>query len=485
LYRPAAVATIDPETPVLVGVAARSHRPEDGEVPELLDAMVEVALAAADDAGTRSLLERVAWVGVPKGAWSHPDPGRVVAERIGAGEVHTVLGEVGVLQQAVIDAAIRAVADGAPAALVVGAETAHGNTLGAAGNVIDARSGTAEPDEYLNASDLGVSAVEISAGLYDPPTVYAVLESAHAAAMGWDADEHRRRLGDLWAGFAAVAATNPVAWRTDGPDAAAILTPTPGNRMVASPYTKLCCSNIQVNQAAALLVTTAGAADSLGIGRDRWVFPHAGAVANHAVPVVQRAQLHRSPNAAAAIGHVLGLTGVAAGDLDHVDLYSCFPAAVQIGAAEAGIDPTRQLTVTGGMTFAGGPLNSYVLHSTAAVAGVLRDDPGATALVTSVSGFVTKYGAALWSTEPPPRRWAGADVTAAAAAVAGPGRADAPAEEVTGPRTVLGATVAHGRDGTRTLFAVAEVADGTRTVVRTEDDELVERGLAGVVGEEL
>lgn len=469
---------IPPDTPVLVGVAARSYRPEDGEVPDLLDAMVEAARAAGRDAGGSALLERVAWVGVPKGAWTHPDPGRVVAEGVGAGAVHTVLGEVGVLQQAVIDAACRAVQVGAPAALVVGAETAHGSTVGAPGAVIDARAGAAEPDEHLTTHDLGVSAVEIAAGLYDPPTVYAVLESAHAASVGWDRAEHQRRLGALWAGFAAVAATNPAAWRTDSPSAAAILTPDATNRMVATPYTKLCCSNIQVNQAAALLLTTAGVAGSLGIARDRWVFPHAGAVADHAVPVVQRPALHRSPNAAASIGHVLEAAGIGIDDLAHVDLYSCFPAAVQIAAAEAGLDPTRPLTVTGGMTFAGGPLNSYVLHSTAATADRLRGDPRSTALVTSVSGFLTKYGAAVWAGQPPAGRWTGADVTAEAEATS-EARPDAPATELTGPLTVLGATVAHARDGSRRVFAVAESSAGVRTVVVSEDEELLERSRTG------
>lgn len=477
---------IDPDAPVLVGVSARSHRPDDGEVPELLDAMVGAALAAGDDAGCPALLERVTWVGVPKGAWSHPDPGRVVAERIGAGPVHTVLGEVGVLQQAVIDAACRAVQAGAPAALVVGAETSHGSKVGAPGAVIDARSGAAAPDEHLVTHDLGVSDVEIGAGLYDPPTVYAVLESAHAAAMGWDPDEHRRRLGALWAGFAAVAAGNPAAWRRDAPSAEVILGADAANRMVASPYTKLCCSNIQVNQSAALLITSAGQAEALGITRDRWVFPHAGAVADHAVPVAQRPALHRSPNAAAAIGHVLRTAGVGVDDLAHLDLYSCFPAAVQVAAAEAGIDPTRRLTVTGGMTFAGGPLNSYVLHSTAAMADVLRTaDAGDRALVTSVSGFITKYGAAVWSNEPPSSAWTGADVTAEAAAT-GTAHPDVPADQLAGPRTVLGATVAHARDGGRTLFAVVEASGGVRSVVASADDELVARGLAGgLVGQVL
>ena len=200
---------------------------------------------------------------------------------------------------------------------------------------------------------------------------------------------------------------------------------------------------------------------------------------------MQRPELHRSPNAAAAIGHVLAAAGRGVDDVAHLDLYSCFPVAVQIAAAEAGIDTGRQLTVTGGMTFAGGPLNSYLLHSTAAMAEVLRADAGARGLVTSVSGFFTKYGAGLWSTDPPARGWTGADVTAEAA-TRGPTRPDAPAEELDGELRVVGATVAHGRDRSRRLFAVAEAADGRRTVVSSDDQAAVQWAAAGsLVGERL
>ena len=41
----------------------------------------------------------------------------------------------------------------------------------------------------------------------------------------------------------------------------------------------------------------------------------------------------------------------------------------------------RPLTVTGGLSFAGGPWNNYVMHSIATMAGVLRDDAGASGLV--------------------------------------------------------------------------------------------------------
>jgi acetyl-CoA C-acetyltransferase len=175
--------------------------------------------------------------------------------------------------------------------------------------------------------------------------------------------------------------------------------------------------------------------------------------------VIQRPELHRSAVIRFAGGGALDAAGVSADDVDHLDLYSCFPAAVQITAGELGIDRDRQLTVTGGMTFAGGPLNSYVLHSTAAMADVLRADPGSTGLVTSVSGFLTKFGAAVWSTEP--GTWHSEDTTAAARAAEPPlADTDDPGEDV----TVVAGTVVHARDGSTTPIEVVETADGLRSL---------------------
>ena len=63
----------------------------------------------------------------------------------------------------------------------------------------------------------------------------------------------------------------------------------------------------------------------------------------------------------------MDLAGIGVDDLSHVDLYSCFPSAVQIAARELGLGVDRDLTVTGGMSFAGGPWNNYTMHGIAAM----------------------------------------------------------------------------------------------------------------------
>ena len=63
----------------------------------------------------------------------------------------------------------------------------------------------------------------------------------------------------------------------------------------------------------------------------------------------------------------LEMAGLTIDDVAIVDLYSCFPSAVQLGAQSLGLDINRQLTRTGGLSFAGGPWNNYVMHSISTV----------------------------------------------------------------------------------------------------------------------
>jgi len=202
---------------------------------------------------------------------------------------------------------------------------------------------------------------------------------------------------------------------------------------------------------------------ALGLDRDRFVFPLATAESNAMVPLSARPQLHRSP----AVKHVGRALEAAAGrplaDVEHLDLYSCFPIAVRIQQRQFGIHRTKQQTVTGGMTFGGGPLNNYVLQSTAKMAEVLRANPDATGLVTCVSGMLTKFAGALWSATPPTTLFAPADVTAAVAA-------DMPPREVVAARdaahTVIGSTVTYDDAGAPAReMCILEYEDGARAVI--------------------
>src|SRR4051794_34927145 len=113
--------------PLVAGVAmVQQHATADAEGVEAVELMVAAAEAAAEDAGATALLSRVGLVLVPKGIWGYGDPGRIVAERIGAPAAATVLTELGVLQTTLLARAASAVASGdVEVALVVGAEAKH------------------------------------------------------------------------------------------------------------------------------------------------------------------------------------------------------------------------------------------------------------------------------------------------------------------------------------------------------------------------
>jgi acetyl-CoA C-acetyltransferase len=304
------------------------------------------------------------------------------------------------------------------------------------------------------------------------------------ARLGLGVDEHLRRIGELWSAFSEVAAGNPYAWIRTPMSIDEIVVPTDDNRMISYPYTKRLCSNNQVDQGAALILTSVAAAERAGVPRDKWVFLHAGTEAVDHWNVSNRIDLCSSPALRTAGRDAFALAGTGVGDIAHVDLYSCFPAAVQIGAIELGLiaDPMANgtgwsgigadvpLTVTGGMTFAGGPLNNYTGHGIAAMAGVLRNDPGSLGLCTANGGYTTEHAVIIMSTAPPS---------------AGVFRHSDPQAEVdalprveiddawVGPIEIESATVAHERTGPTYALVAARTPTGERTWCASEDQDVM------------
>ena len=110
---------------------------------------------------------------------------------------------------------------------------------------------------------------------------------------------------------------------------------------------------------------------------------------------------------------VLELAGIDIDDVALVDLYSCSPSAVRLGAAALGLDIDAQLTRTGGLTFAGGPWNNYVTHSIATMAERLVANPGQRGLVTANGGFLTRHSFGVYGSEPPDHEFRWEDVQSA------------------------------------------------------------------------
>ncbi|HEX7167435.1 MAG TPA: hypothetical protein VF230_10690, partial [Acidimicrobiales bacterium] len=172
---------------------------------------------------------------------------------------------------------------------------------------------------------------------------------------------------------------------------------------------------------------------------------------------------------------VFEAAGIGADDVAYVDLYSCFPAAVQIAAAELGIDAwdaSRVPTLTGGLTFGGGPGNNSSTHAIAQVVAALRADGGSGAfgLVTALGWYVTKHSMGVYGSTPPPNGFHWASPQAEVDAL--PRRRVVADHQ--GPATVEAYTVLHDRDGAPSQGVAALVlADGRRTWANTADADLL------------
>jgi len=471
---------------MLVGAGQHSRRPGEPEMSPL-ELIVRAARIASESPGTGRLLERAESVRIVDClSWPVPDPGALVAEALGVRPVETVrtltsgTGPLDLLT----DACVEIQAGRLDVALIAGAEaivplmraTRDGRPTGWSEQPPDA-----SPTRLLGSDRAASHEAEMAAGLLAPIHYYPWFENAVRAAAGRAPGEHREWLARLWHRFAEVAESNPEAWTQEAPPAQGIATAGEDNRMVAFPYSKLMTANIQVDQGAALLLCSARAAEESGIASESRVFVHASAAAHDHWFAASRQALHRSPAIAACARASLGHAGIGVDEVAHLDLYSCFPSAVQIAAGELGIDlvtDTRPPTVTGGLTFAGGPGSNYVTHSLATMSERLREDPEAFGFPTGVGWYMTKHANAVLSARPPRKAYAHADVQAEVDAL--PEREIVAGTEIEGPLESF--TVTYERDGTPSRAIVSNLlADGSRALASSAEPETIQALLAGEV----
>lgn len=466
---------MDPNTPVLVGVAAVQQKMQDyTRALEPIALMEEALRRAGADAGAPQLLEIAEEILVPKGIWEYSDPARLLAQALGADAAHTVLAEIGVSQQTVISRACERIANGEiQVALVAGAE-AKWRSLCAAkagAEVSEIEQKGIEPDLKLEPEAEMWSPVESATGLGMPVGFYAIMDSALRYKQGLTPDQHRDQMAAIYSRFSEVAAANADAWSDQALSPAQIRDESPGNRMLAFPYAKLHNSQWNVDQGAGLIFCSAGLAMQLGIDRSRWVFPRAFAEANEMSVVTSRGHLGGNPGFRLAGQAVARAAGVDLNKVELRELYSCFPYAVRVQLEEFGLAEGDDLTVTGGMTFGGGPLNNFVFQAVVKMSGLLREQPGELGLVTTVSAMLTKQGCALWSTEPNPGGWVFEDVTEAVKEISDIREVVA---DYTGEAVVAGYTVLYqGTDPWRAV-AVFDLPKGQRTVAYSEEPGIIE-----------
>jgi len=467
---------IDPRTPVIVGVGQRLQRA--ASVADALDAtalMADAVVAASADAGLAAVPTAVGSVRVVGLlSWRCGNPALLVAERLGiAAAEHAVTTMGGNSPQTLVNTTALDIAAGRlDVAVLAGGEAWRTRMRARREDIrLDWPRAPESAVPVTLGGDFEMShPAEVELGITMPVQVYPMFESALRAASGRTPDEHLVRISELWARFSEVAAGNPYAWQRQARTADELRTVGPSNRMIGLPYPKAMNSNNDVDMAAAIVMCSARWADDHGIARDRWVFPHSGTDCHERVHVSTRRSLIETPAVQRGGSLALELAGVGIDDVALIDLYSCFPSAVQLGAAALGLptDGSRQLTRTGGLSFAGGPWNDYVMHAIATVVGELRSQPGERALVWGNGGFLTKHSFGVYGTSPPAAGFRHASPQRELDALGG--RDLAVGADAAGPATVEGYTVMHDRAGEPELALAACLRpDGRRAWARSDD----------------
>lgn len=245
-------------------------------------------------------------------------------------------------------------------------------------------------------------------GIGAPSTVYPLIENAIRAESGRSLQDQQVRAAEIFAGFSDVAQEEKQhAWFGTAYSPAELFTPTEDNRPIVHPfYLKRLNSVMAVDMSAAVLVMSAAEARRRGVPEEKWVFLHGCGQGNDTLELLERPSLCASPAIRIACGRALRAAGIqdVNRDLQHLDIYSCFPSAVQVACKELGISDARKpLTVTGGLPYHGGPGSNYVTHSIAAMAEKLRAHPAserARGLVTANGGYLTKHSFGVYANFP-------------------------------------------------------------------------------------
>ena len=307
--------------------------------------------------------------------------------------------------------------------------------------------------------------------LMTAPPVYALCENARRARLGQSRQQYALSMGELFAPFTKVASANPYSASAQTPASAEQLaTPGERNRMIADPYPLKLVSRDQVNQGAAVLLTTDEQARALGIPESKWVYLHGYAELNER-DLLQRADLGAYPAAVKASRAALGAAGIGVNDVAFFDFYSCFPIAVSSVAIDGlglSADDPRGLTVTGGLPYFGGPGNNYSMHAIAAMTEKLRRRPGSYGFVGANGGFLSRYAAGVYSTKPAPWKTCdSAPLQQRLDAVSAPARAANPS----GWATVETYTVVYSKGEPAYVAVIGRLENGARFIANTFDGD--------------
>jgi acetyl-CoA C-acetyltransferase len=205
-------------------------------------------------------------------------------------------------------------------------------------------------------------------------------------------------------------------------------------------------ANSSVNQGAAVIVTSLAEARARGIAQDRLIYVGQGAAAHEDSDVLARATYTESPSMAVSLKRTLERNALSPEDLDFVELYSCFPCVPKMARRVIGWPLEKPATVSGGLTFGGGPIGNYMSHAVVSMVAELRKG-GGNGLLFANGGLATHNHSIALSCSPFSPNSHPQDFDCQIEADALRGVAPSIDENYLGPATVETYTVLYDRDG--------------------------------------
>jgi acetyl-CoA C-acetyltransferase len=324
--------------------------------------------------------------------------------------------------------------------------------------------------------------VEEAYDLFMPQCMYPFFETALRSLSDRTPEEHRLYMGRCYERLSCIASRNAHAWSRRKLSAEDITLARLRNRFVVYPYTVRMMANINVDQSAALIMTSVQDAQKLGIDRSRWVYPMGGVELNNIWHVTHRPQLHDSPAITEASCLALKQAGLSLHDIGVFDLYSCFPSALEISRRAIGIseDDPRDLSVTGGLAYFGGPGNNYTMHAIVAVVNRIRQDSRLKAMVTANGWYNSKHAIGIYGAEPSDYLWEDQDVSAVQKAIDAEALPD-PIEQASGILTIEAFMIRYDQDGRpERSTVIGRLQDGNRALADVRADIVDLRKLEGI-----
>eukprot|EP00939_MAST-03C_sp_MAST-3C-sp1_P001131 g1131.t1 len=288
-------------------------------------------------------------------------------------------------------------------------------------------------NRHRRSAEMIPSVIQLFGTVIETAHVYASFENASIGRLhqAGSSDvvtrtEWKKRIGRLFSGFSQVASERPEhSWYPRRRESQEIVTTSDSNFLVSFPYTKNMCAIDRVDMSAALLLMSWAEAKRRGIPDDRMIFLRGSGDADDLELFPLRHRLDTSLAMRAAYEEAFRSSGldIDSGDaktFDAIDLYSCYPIAVECALRCLRLDPSavdpKRLTCTGGLATHGGPGNNYVTHAVCALVETLRrkgkgrrDGGSMLGIVGANGGFMTEHSVGVYSTSAPERTFARRD----------------------------------------------------------------------------